>query len=307
MFHGKGAKGVGGDLAFIIAWLFLVPSLAWSQTPSANPSISPLQASISVYRAANSSSRVSAAATLERNLKRDLSASESVELQAEATILLSEFALLDRKKDLALKLAKKAETLLLGSVSPSAPRLKVGAARVKAQALLAQQDRLEALRTIIQARVSYGRPKLSGDAQWDVSWDELFLWQKITTGLLVGPERAIGLGLLTTELGNRVLLGDRDQSCDSEYDRIKRLNPELGIPYFPIVPMLSGQSGGVAMRLTLKPDGSVQDVEVTSFSPSEDFAIVAENAAREWKFSISPDVKLECLKSRLQLIEYRLL
>jgi hypothetical protein len=278
----------------------LLPSFARSQTANT----SPLWSAIYDYRTATPAMRFAAANKLRQTLERGSNTEFPVVLKAEATILLSDFAISDRKKDLALKLTRKGQALLKGSMSPSAPQLLALAARVETQALLADQERLAALETVVKARLAYGTPKLVGGSHWDPHWDQLAMWQSITIDTLRGPERAKGVLKFAEILYGHNIESENAKRCKGYLDRVKRLNPELGKPNFPIVPMLAGQTGAVFMRLSLDGAGQVTETVVTAFSYSEDFAILAENAVRTWKHSVPPDVNPECLKGLPQIFLY---
>ncbi len=278
----------------------MLPSLARSESVSS----SPLLLAISDYRAAKSGSRYDAANKLRQTLERVSKAEIPVEMKAEATILLSDFAMSDGKKDLALKLTRDGQALLKGSVSPNTPSLLALAARVEARALLADQERLAALETIVKARLAYGAPKPAGGSQWDPQWDHLAMWQSIAMDELHEPERIKGAAIIETMLKGSGIEGNGIASCSVDYDRITRLNTEVRKPEFPAVPWLVDEVGGVFMRLNVDVKGKVTDTAVTAFSNSEEFVDRAEDAARKWKFSVPTDVNPACLQGRPQVFLY---
>jgi hypothetical protein len=303
MHFGKAMRVKGRYVLTFCMLLFLAPLLP-NPARSQPANTSPLWAVIYDYRTATPATRYAAANKLRKTLERGSSTEFPIVLKAEATILLGDFAMSDSKKDLALKLTRKGQALLKGSVSPSTPQLLALAARVETQALLAKEERLDALETIVKARLAYGTPKLVGGSLWDPHWDQLAMWQSITIDTLRGPERAKGVLKLAEMLYRHDIESENAKRCKGYLDRVKRLNPELGKPNFPIVPWLADQTGGVFMRLSLDGEGRVTETVVTAFSYSEDFAILAENAVRTWKYSVPPDVNPECLKGLPQIFLY---
>lgn len=239
-----------------------------------------LVTAIQTYQGATNEGRAMAA----RELRRALAAGKSAPAatRAEATFLLSDYAMRERKKDLALKQAEEGLKLLGGLQAGEAAAVRALGARVKAQALLAKQERLAALKLMVDARLAYGAQKPQANAKWDKVWDELFLWVYIAYAELRGSEKKEGTDLLNARQAEFDLIGKMEGSCENQNDPLIIVNRESNLPAYPIAPMFAGQAGGVFMRLSLNPEGGVTQATATAFSTSEDFAILAERAAANW-------------------------
>lgn len=249
--------------------------VAYAQTSGAE-----LASAGQAYRMASTENRAMSAQTLRRALARHSDAPAAI--KAEANFLLGDFALRDGKKDLALKHANQGLKLLEGLEPTFAPDVRAFGARVKTQALLAKQNRLEAFTLILDARLAYGAPKLGPDGAWDKVWDDLYLWQQIAHTELRGGDRAKADVLLATRGAEIAQISQTNGQCDFQHEPLRVVNWESNRPNYPIVPHFANQTGGVLLRLSVDRQGRVTKAETTAFSPSEDFAIMTERVATNW-------------------------
>jgi TonB family protein len=72
----------------------------------------------------------------------------------------------------------------------------------------------------------------------------------------------------------------------AQADVIKRKLLEHANPSYPSQAKRLGVEGSVILRIVIEPDGHVSDVRVTSGDPM--LTDAAEDAARHWKYSTSP-------------------
>lgn len=239
-----------------------------------------LAAAIQTYQTATNEGRAMAAQALRRALAADSDSPAAT--KAEASFLLGDFALRDGKKDLALKHANQGLRLLEDSGPTYAPAVRAFGARIKTQALLAKEERLEAFKLILKARIAYGEAKIGPDGAWDKVWDDLYLWQQIASSELVGVEAAVGAAFRHGYEAELASLSQQDGECRDQNTPLVLTNWENNKPNYPIVPLFANQTGGVMMRISVDGDGRVTTAMPTAFSPSEDFAIMTERAAKEW-------------------------
>ena len=261
----------------VIGLAALLP-LSLARADTAGPSR--LVAAIQTYQTATNEGRAMAAQALRRALAADSDAPAAT--KAEANFLLGDFALRDGKKDLALKQANQGLKLLEGSGPTYAPAVRAFGARIKTQALLAKEERLEAYKLILEARFAYGAPKIGPDGAWDKVWDDLYLWQRIASSELVGVEAAVGAAFRHGYEAELTSLLQQDGECGDQNTPLVLTNWENNKPNYPIVPLFANQTGGVMMRISVDADGRVITAMPTAFSPSEDFAIMTERASKEW-------------------------
>ncbi len=239
-----------------------------------------LVAAIQAYQTATNEGRAMAAQALRRALASSKNA--PVATRAEATFWLGDYAIRDRKKDLALKQADAGLKLLEALQSGEAPEVRALGARLKTQALLAKEERLAAYKLILEARLAYGMQKPQADHDWDMVWDELFLWESIASADLVGAERKVATGLRDARESELVRISKMEGKCDFQNFTVKIANIDSNLPAYPIAPLFAGQAGGVMMRISFDSEGRVTKAKATSFSTSEDFAILTERAASNW-------------------------
>lgn len=239
-----------------------------------------LAAAIQTYQTATIEGRAMAAQALRRALASSKNA--PIATRAEATFWLGDYAIRDRKKDLALKQADQGLRLLEALQADEAPAVRALGARLKTQALLAKEERLAAYKLILEARLAYGMQKPQADNDWDMVWDELFLWESIASADLVGAERKVATGLRDARESELVRISKMEGKCDFQNFTVKIANIESNLPAYPIAPMFAGQAGGVMMRLSFDTEGRVTKAVATSFSTSQDFAILTERAASNW-------------------------
>lgn len=232
------------------------------------------------YLLSSNENRATAAQALRRALAGNSEAPAAI--KAEANFLLGDFALRDGKKDLALKQANQGLKLLEGREPTFAPEVRALGARVKTQALLAKQDRLEAFTLILNARLAYGAPKMGPDGAWDRVWDDLYLWQQIALSELREGDRAKATVLLATRAPEIDQISQTDGQCSFQHEPVRVVNWESNRPNYPIVPHFADQTGGVLLRLSVDSQGRVTKAEPTAFSPSEDFAIMTERVSKNW-------------------------
>ena len=244
-----------------------------------------------------------AAAALRRALASNKNAPAAT--KAEATFLLGDFAIRDRKKDLALKLANDGLKLLDSLQASEAPAVRALGARVKAQALLAKEERLAAFKLILDARLAYGTQQPQADDKWDTVWDELRLWEGIAHADLVGPEKKIATDLMAARKTELVRISTMEGSCDFQNNTVKIANMDSNLPAYPIAPLFAGQAGGVMMRISFDSEGRVTKAKATSFSTSEDFAILTERAASNWVATGEGLSDPNCRTDRPALVVFR--
>ena len=239
-----------------------------------------LVAAIQTYQTATNEGRAVAAQALRRALASSKNA--PIATRAEATFWLGDYAIRDRKKDLALKQADQGLRLLEALQADEAPAVRALGARLKTQVLLAKEERLAAYKLILEARLAYGMQKPQADHDWDMVWDELFLWESIASADLVGAERKVATGLRDARESELVRISKMEGKCDFQNFTVKIANIESNLPAYPIAPMFAGQAGGVMMRLSFDAEGRVTKAVATSFGTSQDFAILTERAASNW-------------------------
>ncbi len=239
-----------------------------------------LVAAIQAYQTATNEGRAMAAQALRRALASSKNA--PIATRAEATFWLGDYAIRDRKKDLALKQADQGLRLLEALQADEAPAVRALGARLKTQALLAKEERLAAYKLILEARLAYGTQKPQADHDWDMVWDELFLWESIASADLVGAERKAATGLRDARESELVRISKMEGKCDFQNFTVKIANIDSNLPAYPIAPLFAGQAGGVMMRISFDSEGRVTKAKATSFSTSEDFAILTERAASNW-------------------------
>lgn len=232
------------------------------------------------YLLSSNESRATAAQALRRALEGNPDAPAAI--KAEANFLLGDFALRDGKKDLALKLANQGLKLLEGREPNFVPEVRAFGARVKTQALLAKQNRLEAFTLILNARLAYGAPKIGPDGAWDRVWDNLYLWQQIALADLREGDRTKATLLMATRAPEMDQISQTNCQCSLQHEPVRVVNWENNRPNYPIVPHFASQTGGVILRLAVDSHGRVTKAEPTAFSPSEDFAIMTERVAKNW-------------------------
>jgi hypothetical protein len=258
--------------------LALVSPLSSAQADPTGPSR--LIAAIQTYQKATNEGRATAAQALRRAVASSKNA--PIATRAEATFWLGDYAIRDRKKDLALKRADEGLKLLEALQTGEAPAVRALGARLKTQALLAKEERLAAYKLILEARLAYGTQKPQADENWDVVWDELFLWESIASADLVGAEKKVAAGLRDARETELVRISKMEGKCDFQNNTVKIANIGSNLPAYPIAPLFAGQAGGVMMRLSFDSEGRVTKAVATSFSTSQDFPILAERAASNW-------------------------
>lgn len=258
-----------------IGLAILVPLAAHAETNGAE-----IAAAGQAYLRSSNENRATAAQALRRALAGNSEAPAAI--KAEANFLLADFALRDGKKDLALKQANQGLKLLEGREPTFAPEVRALGARVKTQALLAKQDRLEAFTLILNARLAYGAPKIGPDGAWDRVWDNLYLWQQIALADLREGDRAKATALLATRAAEVGQISQTNSQCSLQHEPVRVVNWQSNRPNYPIVPHFADQTGGVLLRLSVDSQGRVTTAEPTAFSPSEDFAIMTERVAKNW-------------------------
>ncbi|MEY3233480.1 MAG: hypothetical protein RL230_751 [Pseudomonadota bacterium] len=258
--------------------LALVSPLSSVQANPAEPTR--LVTAIQTYQTATNEGRAIAAQALRRALASSKNA--PIATRAEATFWLGDYAIRDRKKDLALKQADQGLRLLEALQADEAPAVRALGARLKTQALLAKEERLAAYKLILEARLAYGTQKPQAGNDWDMVWDELFLWESIATADLVGAEKKVATGLRNARETELVRIGKMEGKCDFQNNTVKIANIDSNLPAYPIAPMFAGQAGGVMVRLSFDSEGRVTKAMATSFSTSQDFAILTERAASSW-------------------------
>jgi hypothetical protein len=239
-----------------------------------------LVTAIQTYQSATNEGRAMAAQALRRALAADLDAPTAT--KAEASFLLGDFALRDGKKDLALKQANQGLKLLEGSGPTYAPAVRAFGARIKTQALLAKEERLEAFKLILEARFAYGAPKIGSEGAWDKVWDDLYLWQRIAFTELREVDKARATALVATRDAEINQISQANGACRFQHEPVKVVNWDTNKPNYPIGPLFASQTGGVLLRLSFDNSGQVTKAEPTAFSPSEDFAILTERVAKNW-------------------------
>ncbi|MCA3697713.1 hypothetical protein [Aquidulcibacter sp.] len=239
-----------------------------------------LVTAIQTYQSASNEGRAMAAGALRRALASNKNAPAAT--KAEAIFFLSDYAMRDRKKDLALKQAEEGMKLLETLQASEAPAVRALGARVKAQALLAKEERLAAFKLILDARLAYGTQKPQANAKWDTVGDALKLWEGIAYADLVGAEKKIATDLMAARKTELVRISKMEGSCDFQNNIVRIANMDSNLPAYPIAPLFAGQAGGVMMRISFDSEGRVTKAKVTSFSTSEDFAILTERAASNW-------------------------
>ncbi|AMS29458.1 MAG TPA: hypothetical protein DIU09_12730 [Hyphomonadaceae bacterium] len=262
-----------------------------------------LVTAIQTYQSASNEGRAMAAGALRRALASNKNAPAAT--KAEATFLLGDFAIRDRKKDLALKLANDGLKLLDSLQASEAPAVRALGARVKAQALLAKEERLAAFKLILDARLAYGTQQPQADDKWDTVWDELRLWEGIAHADLVGAEKKIATDLMAARKTELVRISTMEGSCDFQNNTVKIANMDSNLPAYPIAPLFAGQAGGVMMRISFDSEGRVTKAKATSFSTSEDFAILTERAASNWVATGEGLSDPNCRTDRPALVVFR--
>ncbi len=258
-----------------IGLAMLVPLAAHAQTSGVE-----IAAAGQAYLLSSNENRAAAAQALRRALAGNSEAPAAI--KAEANFLLGDFALRDGKKDLALKQANQGLKLLEGREPTFAPEVRALGARVKTQALLAKQDRLEAFTLILNARLVYGAPKMGPDGAWDKVWDDLYLWQQIALAELRERDRAKASVILASRASEMDQISQTNSQCSFQHEPVRVVNWQSNRPNYPIVPHFADQTGGVLLRLSVDSQGRVTKAEPTAFSPSEDFAIMTERVAKNW-------------------------
>ena len=258
--------------------LALVSPLTSAQADTAGPSR--LAAAIQTYQTATNEGRATAAQALRRALVADSDAPAAT--RADANFLLGDFALRDGKKDLALKQANLGLKLLESREPTYAPAARAFGARIKTQALLAKEERLEAFKLILEARFAYGAPKMGPDGAWDKVWDDLYLWQRIVFTELRELDKAKATALAATRDAEINQISQANGACRFQHEPVRVVNWETNKPNYPIGPLFASQTGGVFLRLSFDNSGHVTKAEPTAFSPSEDFAILTERVAKNW-------------------------
>ncbi|OYU77824.1 MAG: hypothetical protein CFE32_04205 [Alphaproteobacteria bacterium PA3] len=239
-----------------------------------------LVTAIQTYQSATNEGRAMAAQALRRALASSKNA--PVATRAEATFWLGDYAIRDRKKDLALKQANQGLRLLEALQADEAPAVRALGARLKTQALLAKEERLAAYKLILEARLAYGTQKPQADGKWDTLWDELTLWERIAFSDLRGAEEKEAMNLMAVHQAELVRIAKMEGKCDFLNNPIKIANIDSNLPNYPIAAVFGGQAGGVMMRLSFNAEGRVTRALATAFSTSEDFAILTERAATNW-------------------------
>ena len=262
-----------------------------------------LVTAIQTYQNATNEGRDMAAGALRRALAASKNA--PIAIKAEATFLLGDFAIRDRKKDLALKQADNGLKLLEALQASEAPAVRALGARVKTQALLVKEERLAAFKLILEARLAYGPQKPPVDGKWDTVWDELFLWQTIANADLRGAEKKEASELLDARQAELVRISKMAGKCDFQNNPVKIINKESNLPAYPIAALFAGQSGGVMMRLSFNSEGRVTRAVATAFSTSEDFAILTERAATKWIATGQGLDQPACMVDRPTLVVFR--
>ncbi len=239
-----------------------------------------LVAAIQSYQTATNEGRAMAAQALRRALAADADAPTAT--KAEANFLLGDFALRDGKKDLALKQVNQGLRILDGSAPTNAPAVRALGARIKTQALLAKEERLEAFKLILEARFAYGAPKIGPEGAWDKVWDDLYLWQRIAFTELREVDKARATALVASRDAEFNQISQANGACRFQHEPVSVANWETNKPNYPIGPLFASQTGGVLLRLSFDSSGQVTKAEPTAFSPSEDFAILTERVAKNW-------------------------
>ncbi|MFN7746359.1 MAG: hypothetical protein ACK5QO_08395 [Hyphomonadaceae bacterium] len=262
-----------------------------------------LVTAIQAYQTATNEGRAMAAQVLRRALASSKNA--PIATRAEATFWLGDYAIRDRKKDLALKQADEGLKLLEALQTGEAPAVRALGARLKTQALLAKEERLAAYKLILEARLAYGTQKPQADGKWDTVWDELRLWEGIAHADLVGAEKKIAKDWMAARETELVRISRMEGSCDYQNNTVKIANIDSNLPAYPIAPLFAGQAGGVMMRISFDSEGRVTKAKATSFSTSEDFAILTERAAINWVATGEGLSDPNCRTDRPALVVFR--
>jgi hypothetical protein len=263
-----------------------------------------LAAAIQTYQTATNEGRAMAAQALRRALASSKNA--PVATKAEATFLLGDYAIRDRKKDLALKQADEGLKLLEALQSGEAPEVRALGARLKTQALLAKEERLAAYKLILEARLAYGTQKPQADGKWDTLWDELTLWERIAFSDLRGAEEKEAINLMAVHQAELVRIGKMEGKCDFLNNPVKIVNIDSNLPNYPIAAVFAGQAGGVMMRLSFNSEGRVTKAVATAFSTSVDFAILTERAAANWIATGQGLDQPTCMVDRPTVVVFRI-
>lgn len=275
-------------------------------------SSSPLSAQIAIsgqlrlanqaYLQAGANERAGASQALRQALAKDQLA--SADERAKAYFLLGDQDVTDRKNDRALRQVKTGLALLEGRLDPQAARVRALGHQVRMQALMAKGERELAYKQALDARQDYGPPKPMADETWDRTWDQLFMWRTITYASLRGAEksRADAMSGHFAETQNR---GGTAGQCPYQDTPIKIDNWEANLPDYPIMAIFSNRSGGVMMRVDVGPDGRASKIVSTAYTPSVDFAIMTERAARGMTFSGSGLSDPACRTGRPVLVLFR--
>ena len=287
-----------GIAAIGLAVLFPLSSV---QADPAEPTR--LVTAIQAYQTATNEGRAMAAQVLRRALASSKNA--PIATRAEATFWLGDYAIRDRKKDLALKQADEGLKLLEALQTGEAPAVRALGARLKTQALLAKEERLAAYKLILEARLAYGTQKPQADGKWDTVWDELRLWEGIAHAELVGAEKKIAKDWMAARETELVRISRMEGSCDYQNNTVKIANIDSNLPAYPIAPLFAGQAGGVMMRISFDSEGRVTKAKATSFSTSEDFAILTERAASNWVATGEGLSDPNCRTNRPALVVFR--
>ena len=252
-----------------------------------------LAQSVAAYNSASEITRGTVARAVKRNLRGiQANSIEDRVIVAQAQTIVANQALLEFRKDEGLSFAQRAVVTIAGIPTAQARSLQAKAHTAVAKAQLMQREPLQALKTAVAARRTYG----VREGRDDGIWDELKLWERIAASSLLERDNVLGKTISIGSVEELSLAGKGAAACGESLPVFARDETVGTLPIYPVLSMLEDLQGGVALRLDLRPDGSVLRARTTAAFPRQSFGDATLTAVERWRYEVPADISASCLE-----------
>jgi hypothetical protein len=279
------------------------------------------------YYAASDKMRPGIARSISRQLRMQNGSETDRAVQARALLVVSQHAALDARKDLALQTATQALRL---AESGSNKALQAGAHVALTRALILQEQYVDAVETISNARIAYGPMGSLNDSVWD----ELAMYEVIALAALPARLSDAGRSVALSPDQRLTLTGARGAQCGGAQSGVVRLE-NVGLNPFtralnvmldtarggaaqnllsadtgfrdtlPVTAVNGASIAGIAVRSDLDAQGRVVASSVSAYAPLQHFAAAAQVAAPTWQFALPSALDPDCRRQVLTVLAFK--
>jgi hypothetical protein len=279
------------------------------------------------YYSASDKMRPGIARSISRQLRMQSGSETDRGVQANALLVVSQHAALDARKDLALQSATRALALIENGNDTA---LRARAHIALTRALILQEQYVDAVETISNARMAYGPMGSLNDRVWD----ELAMYEAIALAALPARLSDAGRNVALTSDQRLTLTGARGAQCGGAQSGVVRLE-NVGLNPFtralnvmldtarggaaqnllsadtgfrdtlPVTAVNGASIAGIAVRSDLDAQGRVIGSSVSAYAPLQHFAAAAQVAAPTWQFALPSALDPDCRRQVLTVLAFR--